>query len=266
VSSSPLYAPVKWTSPLRESRNRNLLSRSFNQRSYDAATVGRQRGTEWEAEREWMKNLLCCHKRDPFDGNERFDVTPEAVYAMPDNFMIGCPKKCKNKKKGVLSWRGALYGPVLYQLAGECPSLPILATSEEDDDEDEDEWDKLLFEALFQMENYCYENYSDKYVPIVRVVDDQFKEVNKKVADVLKRADKEKLKKFCKRYIIDRSVKDTTEEMWARTEVWLKECGLTDSRIGDTTLIKRPKIDAKRAEIEDLGSILISTLRSKLMK
>ena len=38
------------------------------------------------------------------------------------------------------------------------------------------------------MENYCYEHYSDKYVPIARVVDDQFKEVNKIVADVLERA------------------------------------------------------------------------------
>jgi len=204
-----------------------VCARSFNQ---DDAV----KEFEWSAEEEaeWKKNTQCCESvlgpmnRDKKLIKKLFDVTPEAAYAMPDDFTVKeCPKKCTNFKKFRLDIASEFYGLVLYQLAGECPSL-------EDKYRDEDKWKMTLSEALFQMENYCYEKYSDKYAPIARVVGDRFKEVNKKVADLLKSADKEELKKFCKGFIIkgpsmnEEDKKKHAIEMTARSAAFEEECGI----------------------------------------
>lgn len=195
-----------------------VCARSFNQD--DAATV-----KEWEfsaeEKAELKKNLECCQRvLGPIKYDQiKFDVTPEAVYAMPDEFIVkGCPKNCTNTKKITLEVQSKLFWPILYQVAGECPSFDDIL----------DKWDMKMLEALFQVENYCYKKYSDKYVPIARVVEDHFIEVNKKVADLLKRADKEELKKFCKGLIIKGpSMNEEDEEkQWKKMSAFEKECGV----------------------------------------
>ena len=121
-----------------------MLSRSFNQD--DAAAV---KEFKWSAEEEaeWKKNTQCCERvlgpmnRDKKLIKKLFDVTPEAAYAMPDDFTVKeCPKKCTNFKKFRLDIASEFYGLVLYQLAGECPSL-------EDKYRDEDKWKMTLSEG-----------------------------------------------------------------------------------------------------------------------
>ena len=114
-----------------------LLSRSFNQD--DAATV-----KEWEfsaeEKAELKKNLECCQRvLGPIKYDQiKFDVTPEAVYAMPDEFIVkGCPKNCTNTKKITLEVQSKLFWPILYQVAGECPSFDDIL----------DKWDMKMLEG-----------------------------------------------------------------------------------------------------------------------
>ena len=189
------------------------LSRSLDEGSFKAGAAGRQRRKAWDGEvdAEVKKHIECCLRG--FSKSEKevgfgtwSDTTPEAVFAMPSKFTVkGCPKKCMNVRKSVLedqAWEW--FGPLLHQLTGECPFTDQLFTKLSFEG-----WavvtDSVVFKyfdevhnnsqylfspskASFQIANYCFEKYSDKYVPAKRVVNDQFEQVNKYVVDALKGA------------------------------------------------------------------------------
>jgi len=185
-------------------------------RGNPARSLDERLSEESESERAKMKELLkgLPKKYNPFAN----DLTPEAMYQLQQNdgrwleIMLKDPKA--NYHYQMVLWMGTFMGflPALWHLTGDCNPLPYL---------DEKDDDRLTFEVTFQVKEYCYGKYSDKYVPIKRVVDDQFKQVNEYVANAMKGA--EMLKKFCSELINNGP---SIEKSWENSEAkkWMKEC------------------------------------------